>query len=404
MSDRRPKDRFHELKERVFHRLEADPHMDDAGLRAVIDDMVFTVRPDGYVSTEERIRLADRLFHAFRGLDVLQPLVDDPAVTEVMINGPRDIFVEKGNGIERADVEIESEEKLFDLIQLMVGKVNRAVNEANPIVDARLPDGSRVHVVLPPVALGGPTVTIRKFPANPYTLDQLIRLGLMGEDAGDLLRRLVRARYNLFIAGGTGSGKTTLLNALAQHIDPAERIITIEDSAELKIRGIANLVGLETRNANAEGKGKIDMRDLIRASLRMRPDRIIVGEVRGPEAYDMLQAMNTGHEGSLSTGHGNSVKDMLYRLETMVLLAVQIPLEAVRRQICSALDVIIHLSKHRDGVRRVGEISELVDLENGEIRLNPLFLLERTPSGKMLLEPTGNPMKRGGKLAKAGLA
>lgn len=404
MSDRRPKDRFHELKERVFHRLEADPHMDDAGLRAVIDDMVFTVRPDGYVSTEERIRLADRLFHAFRGLDVLQPLVDDPAVTEVMINGPRDIFVEKGNGIERADVEIESEEKLFDLIQLMVGKVNRAVNEANPIVDARLPDGSRVHVVLPPVALGGPTVTIRKFPANPYTLDQLIRLGLMGEDAGDLLRRLVRARYNLFIAGGTGSGKTTLLNALAQHIDPAERIITIEDSAELKIRGIANLVGLETRNANAEGKGKIDMRDLIRASLRMRPDRIIVGEVRGPEAYDMLQAMNTGHEGSLSTGHGNSVKDMLYRLETMVLLAVQIPLEAVRRQICSALDVIIHLSKHRDGVRRVGEISELVDLENGEIRLNPLFLLERTPSGKMRLEPTGNPMKRGGKLAKAGLA
>lgn len=404
MSDRRPKDRFHELKERVFHRLEADPHMDDAGLRAVIDDMVFTVRPDGYVSTEERIRLADRLFHAFRGLDVLQPLVDDPAVTEVMINGPRDIFVEKGNGIERADLEIESEEKLFDLIQLMVGKVNRAVNEANPIVDARLPDGSRVHVVLPPVALGGPTVTIRKFPANPYTLDQLIRLGLMGEDAGDLLRRLVRARYNLFIAGGTGSGKTTLLNALAQHIDPAERIITIEDSAELKIRGIANLVGLETRNANAEGKGKIDMRDLIRASLRMRPDRIIVGEVRGPEAYDMLQAMNTGHEGSLSTGHGNSVKDMLYRLETMVLLAVQIPLEAVRRQICSALDVIIHLSKHRDGVRRVGEISELVDLENGEIRLNPLFLLERTPSGKMRLEPTGNPMKRGGKLAKAGLA
>jgi pilus assembly protein CpaF len=260
-----------------------------------------------------------------------------------------------------------------------------------------------VHVVLPPVALSGPTVTIRKFPASPYTLEQLIERGLMGEDAGELLRRLVRARYNVFIAGGTGSGKTTLLNALARHIDPGERVVTIEDSAELKIRGIANLVSLETRNANAEGKGKIDMRDLIRASLRMRPDRIIVGEVRGAEAYDMLQAMNTGHEGSLSTGHANSVKDMLYRLETMVLLGIQIPLEAIRRQICSAIDVIIHLSKHRDGVRRVGEISELDDIAAGEIRLNPLFLLERTPGGGMRLVPTGNPMKRVHKLAKAGL-
>jgi pilus assembly protein CpaF len=404
MNDRVAKDRFAALKELVYRRLEADPRMGDDELKAVIDGFVFGDGPDGYVPAEERIRLAERLFHAFRGLDVLQPLVDDPSVTEVMINGAKDIFIERGHGIERADVEIESEDKLLDLIQIMVGKVNRAVNEANPIVDARLPDGSRVHVVLPPVALGGPTVTIRKFPANPYTLDELIRLGLMGEDAGDLLRRLVKARYNLFIAGGTGSGKTTLLNALAQHIDPWERVITIEDSAELKIRGIANLVGLETRNANAEGKGKIDMRDLIRASLRMRPDRIIVGEVRGPEAYDMLQAMNTGHEGSLSTGHGNSVKDMLYRLETMVLLAVHIPLEAIRRQICSALDVIIHLSRHRDGVRRVGEISELVDLENGDIRLNPLFVLDRTPGGRMRLVPTGNPMRRAGKLAKAGLA
>jgi pilus assembly protein CpaF len=397
-------DRYAALKERVFLRLEEHPHMSDAELRSLIDGMVFSTGTGEYVPTEERIRIAERLFNAFRGLDVLQPLVDDPAITEVMINGTKDIFIEKGNGIERAEVTIESEEKLFDLIQIMVGKVNRAVNEANPIVDARLPDGSRVHVVLPPVALSGPTVTIRKFPASPYTLEQLIELGLMGEDAGELLRRLVRARYNVFIAGGTGSGKTTLLNALARHIDPGERVVTIEDSAELKIRGIANLVSLETRNANAEGKGKIDMRDLIRASLRMRPDRIIVGEVRGAEAYDMLQAMNTGHEGSLSTGHANSVKDMLYRLETMVLLGIQIPLEAIRRQICSAIDVIIHLSKHRDGVRRVGEISELDDIVDGEIRLNPLFLLERTPGGGMRLVPTGNPMKRVHKLAKAGLA
>lgn len=396
-------DRYAELKERVYRRLEAEPHMGDDELRSVIDGMVFSAETDGYVPTEERIRMAERLFHAFRGLDVLQPLVDDPSITEVMINGTRDVFIEKGSGMERADVEIESEEKLSDLIQIMVGKVNRAVNEANPIVDARLPNGSRVHVVLPPVALRGPTVTIRKFPASPYSLDELIERGLMGNDAGELLRQLVKARYNLFIAGGTGSGKTTLLNALAQYIDPGERVITIEDSAELNIRGIANLVGLETRNANAEGKGRIDMRDLIRASLRMRPDRIVVGEVRGAEAYDMLQAMNTGHEGSLSTGHANSVRDMLYRLETMVLLGIQIPLEAIRRQICSALDVIIHLSKHRDGVRRVGEISELDELENGEIRLNPLFLLERSASGKMKLEPTGNPLKRGGKLEKAGI-
>lgn len=290
--------RYLELKERVFRRLDAEPDMSDGELKALIDGMVFDAGTDGYVPTAARIRLAERLFHAFRGLDALQPLVDDPAITEVMINGPDNIFIEKGSGMERAEVDIESAEKLADLIQVMVGKVNRSVNEANPIVDARLPDGSRVHVVLPPVALNGPVVTIRKFPASPFSLEQLIERGLMGEEAGELLRRLVRARYNLFIAGGTGSGKTTLLNALARYIDPGERVITIEDSAELKIRGIANLVSLETRNANAEGKGKIDMRDLIRASLRMRPDRIIVGEVRGAEAYDMLQAMNTGHEGS----------------------------------------------------------------------------------------------------------
>lgn len=396
-------ERYTELKERVFRRLEAEPYMSDEELRSVIDGMVFSTGAE-YEPTEARIRLAERLFHAFRGLDVLQPLVDDPAITEVMINGTRDVFIEKGSGMERADVTIESEEKLSDLIQIMVGKVNRAVNEANPIVDARLGNGSRVHVVLPPVALGGPTVTIRKFPASPYSLEQLIGMGLMSEEAGALLRQLVKARYNVFIAGGTGSGKTTLLNALAQFIDPGERVITIEDSAELKIRGVANLVGLETRNANAEGKGKIDMRDLIRASLRMRPDRIVVGEVRGAEAYDMLQAMNTGHDGSLSTGHANSVRDMLYRLETMVLLGIQIPLEAIRRQICSALDVIIHISKHRDGVRRAGEISELDGLVNGEIRLNPLFLLEQSQSGKWRLEATGNRMKRNDKLARAGMA
>lgn len=397
-------DRYHLLRNIIFQELESGPYLSDDELQRLIDRQLFALQDDRYMSTEERMALARRLFHSFRGFDALQPLIDDPSITEIMINGSRNIFIEQSGKMRQTELSIESEEKLSDLIQMMVGKVNRAVNEANPIVDARLPDGSRVHVVLPPIALSGPTVTIRKFPSDPYSMEQLIELKLLTTEAAELLRKLVQAKFNLFIAGGTGSGKTTLLNALAQFIGARERVITIEDSAELKIKGIPNLVGLETRNANSEGKGRIEIHDLIRASLRMRPDRIIVGEVRGKEAFDMLQAMNTGHEGSLSTGHANSVRDMLSRLETMVLSGIQLPLEAIRRQICSAIDVVIHLSKHRDGVRRIGEICELLDIVDSEIRLNPLFVLEKEDSdGMYKLTRTSNQIMRSEKLEKAGL-
>ena len=398
-------DTYTRLRETVFRQLESGPYLSDGELKQVIDKSIFALSSEQYWSTGERIKLADRLFHSFRGLDVLQPLIDDPSITEVMINGSRNVFIEQYGNMTRTDLTIESEDKLSDLIQTMVGKVNRAVNEAHPIVDARLPDGSRVHVVLPPISLSGPTVTIRKFPSNPFTMEELAGLGMFSEEAKHYLQQLVRAKYNIFIAGGTGSGKTTLLNAMAQYIGGSERVITIEDSAELKIRGIANLVGLETRNANSEGKGRIEIRDLIRASLRMRPDRIVVGEVRGSEAFDMLQAMNTGHEGSLSTGHANSVRDMLYRLETMVLGGIQLPIEAIRRQICSAIDIVIHIAKHRDGIRRVGEINELVEMKDGEIVMNPLFVLELGNHAdiKPQLRPTNNLLHRSDKLAKAGI-
>jgi pilus assembly protein CpaF len=288
------------LRDRVCQELELAPFLTDEQLKDFIDQSIFD-SPNSYdLHTEDKLKLASRLFHSFRGLDILQPLIDDPSVTEIMINGPNHIFIEKEGITERLSLNFESTEKLEDLIQIMVGKVNRAVNDAQPIVDARLQDGSRVNVVLSPIALNGPTVTIRKFPDNPYTLSELVVKGTISKEASQMLEQLVRAKYNIFIGGGTGSGKTTLLNALSQCIPVNERVITIEDSAELKIRGVKNLVSMETRNANTEGKGKIAISDLIRTSLRMRPNRIIVGEVRGAEAYDMLQAMNTGHDGSPS--------------------------------------------------------------------------------------------------------
>ena len=327
------------------------------------------------------------VFNSMRGLDVLQPLVDDPSITEIMINGPHCVFVEQEGRLYRKDVSFETNEKLENVILNIVSKVNRTVNEANPIVDARLLDGSRVNVVLPPIALDGPTVTIRKFPEDPMTIQKLIAYGSITEEVAELLERMVKAKYNIFISGGTGSGKTTFLNALSNFIPKDERLITIEDSAELQIKGIANLVRLETRNANTEGKGEITIRDLIRSSLRMRPERIVVGEVRGAEALDMLQAMNTGHDGSLSTGHSNSTKDMLSRLETMVLSGNQIPIEAIRQQIASAIDIIIQLSRLRDKTRRTIEISEVAGYENGSIRINPLYRFVETgeePDGRII--------------------
>jgi len=310
----------------------------------------------------------------------LQPLLQDPEITEIMINRYDQIFYEKHGSLRLSEIAFESPERLEDLIQGIVGRVNRMVNESSPIVDARLPDGSRVHVVLPPVALKGPCVTIRRFPKQPMGMQELLEVGAITAEAANLLRNLVRAKYNLFISGGTGSGKTTFLGALSEWIPGDERIVTIEDAAELRLRGLDNLVSLETRNANSEGKGKITTADLIRASLRMRPNRIIVGEVRGPEALDMLQAMNTGHEGSLSTGHANSPRDMLSRLETMVLGGADLPVHVVRKMMASSLDIIVHVSRFRDGSRKVSEICEVAGIMEGDVQLRTLFRFEESDS------------------------
>jgi len=400
-----PEGLYIDLRDQVCRELELAPFLTDEQLKDYIDQSIFNTPRSYDLNTDAKLSISSRLFHSFRGLDILQPLIDDPCVTEIMINGPNHIFIEKEGMTERISLKFESTEKLEDLIQIMVGKMNRAVNDAQPIVDARLQDGSRVNVVLPPIALNGPTVTIRKFPDNPYTLSQLVARGTMIEEASQLLEQLVKAKYNIFIGGGTGSGKTTLLNALSQCIPAEERVITIEDSAELRIRGVHNLVSMETRNANTEGKGKVAISDLIRTSLRMRPNRIIVGEVRGSEAYDMLQAMNTGHDGSLSTGHANSVIDMLYRLETMVLSGVLIPLEAIRRQICSAIDIMVHISRFRDGSRKVTEISEITEISNGEILLNPLYMYAYNIDNdlKGLLSRSENSLVRVEKWMRSGL-
>lgn len=329
------------------------------------------------LSFRTRKSLADTVFESIRGLGILGKIIADKAVTEVMINGYDTIFVERDGKLTQLPDHFESQERFRNIITKFVQDMGRSVNESNPIVDTRLADGSRVNVVLDPIALNGPIVTIRRFPEEGMTIQKLINYGSLTAEAALFLEKLVRARYNIFISGGTGSGKTTFLNALSNYIPSTERVITIEDSAELQIKGVPNLVRLETRNANSAGSGGISMRDLIKSALRMRPDRIVVGEVRGAEALDMLQAMNTGHDGSLSTGHANSANDMLSRLETMVLSGAEgLPLEAIRQQIASAVDIIVHLSRMRDSSRKTMEITEVVGLENGRIVLNPLFKFE----------------------------
>lgn len=332
---------------------------------------------DSYITIREKAGIADQVLSSIRGLGLLDSIIADDNITEVMINGPKDIFIEKAGRVQRLNEEFESEEKLEDVVQKIVALSGREVNEANPIVDTRLQDGSRVNVVLPPISLSGPIVTIRKFSKDPMTIEKLIAYGSITREIADKLEILVKAKYNIFIAGGTGSGKTTFLNALSNYIPHDERVITIEDSAELQITHVDNLVRLETRNANTAGVGAVTIRDLIKSSLRMRPERIVVGEVRGAEALDMLQAMNTGHDGSLSTGHANSTKDMLSRLETMVLQGAEgLPLPAIRQQISSAVDIIIFLSRMRDRSRKTLEITEILDVVDGEIRLNPLYVFE----------------------------
>lgn len=346
--------------------------LEDEELQEMIDAAVAGEAERSYLPLKSRLRLKKELFDSFRRLDILQELVDDPDITEIMVNGKDHIFIEKKGRLSRWDKAFDSAEQLEDLIQQIVSRVNRTVNLSSPIADVRLEDGSRVHVVLAPVAVDGPVLTIRKFP-EPVTMDKLIRLGSISREAAVFLRTAVRAGYNIFVSGGTGSGKTTFLNALSEFIPEDERVITIEDSAELQIRHVPNLVRLETRVENRDGSREISMRDLIRASLRMRPDRILVGEVRGAEALEMLQAMNTGHDGSISTGHGNSPRDMVTRLETMVLMAADLPLAAVRNQIASALELMVHLGRMRDKSRKVLEIAEVIGCENGEVRLEPLF-------------------------------
>ena len=366
------KDMYSRLREAVMRELGSDTELGDDRLVSTIDRVLDSVSAEYSLGLRDKLELRSRLFNSFRRLDVLQELLDDRTVTEIMINSSTEIFIEKNNTIRRWELSFENSERLEDIIQQIVSRINRRVNTSHPIADARLPDGSRVHIVLPPIALKGPTVTIRKFP-EPIEMERMIGSGTISREAAELLRELVRSGYNIFISGGTSSGKSTFLNALSAYIPADERVITIEDSAELKIRHVRNLVSLETRDANSEGDGEINMSMLIKASLRMRPDRIIVGEVRGAEALDMLSAMNTGHDGSLSTGHANSTEDMLTRLESMVLMAVELPLPAIKKQIAAGLDIMVHLQRLRDHSRRVTEISEIIGYEEGEIKLSRLF-------------------------------
>lgn len=360
------------IRSEILEELSYDKQISDEELSEYIDRKIMEAADLAPMPLRERLKLQRELFDSFRRLDILQELVDDPLVTEIMVNGPEEIFIETGGKTGRWERSFESREQLLDLIQQIVGRVNRMVNTASPIVDARLEDGSRVHVVLEPIALNGPILTIRKFP-EMMTMERLLEYGSITEEAAEFLKLLSAARYNIFVSGGTGAGKTTFLNALSEFIPADERVITIEDSAELKLSHIENLVSLETRDANAEGEGAIGIGMLIRAALRMRPDRIIIGEVRGKEALELLQAMNTGHDGSFSTGHANSSKDMLSRLETMVLMAAELPLPAIRSQIASALDIMVHVARMRDKSRKVVSIEEVYGIENGEIILNPLF-------------------------------
>ena len=364
--------RAHIMRDLPLHELDNDQ------LYEAIENAFSDLYANQYIPVSEKVSIINQVFSSIRGFGVLDAILEDDSITEVMINGYDNVFIEKDGKVVKIDQQFENNKKLRDIVQRIVSQAGREVTDANPIVDTRLPDGSRVNVVLPPISLTGPIVTIRKFSKDPMTIENLIEYGSITKDIALFLERLVRARYNIFISGGTGSGKTTFLNALSNFIPKDERIITIEDSAELQIKGVENLVSLESRNANASGIGRITIRELIRASLRMRPDRIIVGEVRGEEALDMLQAMNTGHDGSLSTGHANSSADMLSRLETMVLQGAEgLPLQAVRSQIASGLDIIIHLSRLRDHSRKTMEISEVLGIaDDGTIQLNPLFVFE----------------------------
>lgn len=397
-----------EIKELVLRKIELIKELKDDDILEAIDDILLIKSNEFYLSIKEKERIRKEVFNSIRRLDILQELIDDTDITEIMINGSEKVFIEKNGRIGPWEKKFESQQKLLDIIQQMVSKSNRIINEASPIVDSRLPDGSRVNIVLPPIALDGPIVTIRKFPSQSITIKRLIELGSVSLEVAEFLEKLVVSGYNIFVSGGTGSGKTTFLNVLSNFIPRDERVITIEDSAELQIQNVPNLVRLEVRNVNVEGKNGITIRDLIKSALRMRPDRIVVGEVRDAAAIDMLQAMNSGHDGSLSTGHANSSVDMLNRLETLVLMGTDIPLMAVRKQIASAIDIIIHLGRLRDKSRKVLEISEVLGCVDGEIEINKLYIYKEMledSNGNIVgeLQKTNNELINLSKLNKAGI-
>lgn len=373
---------YKQIRHNVYQNLDIARNITDDELYSVIDSCIYDASRQKIISIRQKEELRNRIYNSIKKLDILQELLENPDITEIMVNGKDNIFYEKSGYIEKWNKHFDSEQKLADIAQRIAAMSNRMVNEACPIVDTRLEDGSRVNIVLPPVAMDGPVITIRKFYDKPLTIDRLIELGSITEEVAHFLEKLVKSRYNIFISGGTGSGKTTFLNVLSDYIPDDERVITIEDSAELQLHNIKNLVRLEARMENSEGNNAVAIRDLIKSSLRMRPDRIVVGEVRGAEALDMLQAMNTGHDGSLSTGHSNSPKDMLTRLETMVLMGMNMPIDAIRTQIASAIDIIVHLARQRDKSRKVVQIAEVGDYKNGEIELTPLFRFVEKGEGK----------------------
>lgn len=387
-----------EIEAMVREELDMKETMEDQQIESMIDAAIFQRAKQEYMPLSIKLKVREQVFHSVRGYDCLDEILKQDDISEIMINHYNRIFIEKNGKLESWDQGFSSEEKYMDIIQQIVARCNRIVNETSPIVDARLEDGSRVNVVLPPVALNGAVMTIRRFPKETYSLAQLFHMSMLSEEMYLVLQLLVKSKYNIMISGGTGSGKTTFLNALANTIPKEERIITIEDSAELQIREIPNLVRLEVRNANVEGQNAIQIKDLIRSALRMRPDRIVVGEVRGEEALDMLQAMNTGHSGSLSTGHANSARDILYRLETMVLMGVDMPLLAIRQQIATAIDIIVQIGRQADGSRRVLEVVELNGIREGEIQLHSLYQYQMEAKGSGKIEEGKKTWKRVGRI------
>lgn len=362
-----------EIQQRVLKNIDLSRHSTDEEIMEYIDDCILAYGRTDYIPLKDKIKIKKDIFNSIRRLDILQDLIEDKSITEIMVNGTQNIFIEQEGKIRAWHERFHSRVKLEQVVQQMISQSNRIINESNPIADARLEDGSRINIVLPPVAMEGPIITIRKFPEEAIRIEQLIQWNSISEEVAEFLRKLVVSGYNIFISGGTGSGKTTFLNVLSNFIPTEERIITIEDSAELQIRNVPNLVRLEVRNANTEGKKGITIRDLIRTALRMRPDRIIIGEVRDEAALDLLQALNTGHDGSLSTGHANSPRDMLSRLESLVLMGADIPLLAIRKQIASAIDIVVHLGRLRDRSRRVLEIMEVIDCIDGEYQVRSLY-------------------------------